>query len=153
MAERLIVLDVDGVLCNLYQGKIDLDMSWEDQGHLGDLATKFWASLPPYDWYLDLYNRLKAIAPVLIATALNPKYYAAYAGRAQWIQEKLNTTNFLIGPPKNYLAMPGRVLVDDSRETCAGFRKRGGQAIDFPRAWHGEPFDLETVIAQVRGLL
>jgi len=143
MSEKLIVLDVDGVLADLYL------QDQRIEAHQKDWTHEQWASIPLYPWALDLYRRLKQIAPVLIATALNRRYYAAYSGRAEWIHKHLDESRMLMGPPKKDLAMPGRILIDDSRETCESFAKKGAQAIPFPRQWLGEKVVIELVIAEV----
>jgi len=152
--DKLIVLDVDGVCANTYQSKIDMDMAWEVEGHLGHLAHEWWENLIPYPWVQELYQGLLSTGiEVLIATALNPDYHAAYSGRAAWIQKHLKTNNFLIGPPKTKLSMPGRLLVDDSRPTCDGWEKKGGKAIRFPRLWHDEVVEIPKILQQAKDLL
>lgn len=139
----MIVLDVDGVLANLAGAQTVLGRSYDDQ------PASWWADIPPYPWAVELFTRLTALDRVLVATALNPRLHSAYAGRAEWIARHLKTTDFLIGPPKVALAQPGRVLVDDSRQTCASWRLKGGGAVEFPRSWHGEQVDVGDIVRQV----
>ena len=142
--KRLIILDVDGVLADLHGAG--------GAGGAGSDRAEFWANVPPYPWALELYGRLSELGPVLVATALPLALPWAYAGRVEWVGRVLGTTRLLIGPPKTDLAGPGRLLIDDSRETCASWRGHGGAAIDFPRQWLGEEVDVAAVLAEARGL-
>ena len=62
-----------------------------------------------------------------------------YAGKHEWIRSRcppwLRVRAF-IGEPKDMVASPDALLIDDSDENCEDFISAGGQAILVPRPWN-----------------
>ncbi|MCC7423578.1 MAG: hypothetical protein IT428_25185 [Planctomycetaceae bacterium] len=154
-----IFLDMDGVLVDFISAAVRLHGHghrlaewptgiWEDHSVLGltpadfwgpieTHGAKFWAELEPYPWALELYEQLREIAPVTIASSPNQDPHCL-EGKVQWLQKRFGRRfrDFLIGPPKHLMARPGTVLVDDSPRMIREFNAAGGRGILFPQPWN-----------------
>ncbi len=158
-----IFLDMDGVLTDFVgavlslQGQKDLLSTWpsgERNIHsvLGisksefwriveNQGADFWANLPEFEWSKNLVDLVRQFAPMTILTSpsLSP---SCFEGKVRWLYENFPKVNgkrfsdFLIGRPKELLAGPRRVLIDDSEANVAAFQIAGGEAILFPQPWN-----------------
>lgn len=100
-------------------------------------GARFWAELAPFPWMRELFDRLRSVAPVTIASS--PSYDpGCLEGKVRWIQQHLGKKfrDFLIGPPKHLLARPDVALIDDSDRNIEKFVQHGGVGIVFPQVWN-----------------
>lgn len=106
-------------------------------GKIETHGAAFWSELEPYPWSVELFERLREIAPVTIASSPNRDPHCL-AGKVLWLQKRFGRKfrDFLIGPPKHLLARPGSVLIDDSPGMIREFREAGGHGILFPQPWN-----------------
>ena len=73
---------------------------------------------------------------VLTSPTLDPE---CAAGKTEWIQSRLPRwlhRQYFIGPPKQFCASPGAVLIDDSDQNIKNFTANGGLGILVPRPWN-----------------
>lgn len=117
----------------------------------GDLDREFWATVPKSaeaDIILGYANSVVPTERMCIATAPTHDPLSA-AGKVDWIYSKLPKVfarQFLIGAPKQFMAHPHALLVDDSDENVATFRRWGGQAFLVPRPWNSA-YGQSTMVA------
>lgn len=169
-------LDMDGVcvawteaVCALYgvpvpEGPMTYDLHpyfgvSEDAmwARINALGTDWWAALPPYPWFRNLFSALAAIGPrVVFLTSPCTEGHSA-AGKVRWIRKHVapDFRDYVITSKKYLLARPGTVLVDDSDDKLAAFSNHGGNSVVFPRQWntggtvHGDLI-VDHVVAEVR---
>jgi len=102
---------------------------------------EFWKSL---DWTLygkELLSMVEDIFDkeniyIVTKPMENP---GSEAGKIQWIIKHIphyRFRTFIGGIPKEFLAAPGRLLVDDKEENCERFFKAGGEVILVPHQWN-----------------
>lgn len=111
--------------------------------------TEFWDSIsaddwakapksPEYTWLLGRCVQLVGRGNVCFLTSTT-KSPAHAAGKLDWIQRNSPSwmhRDYLIGPPKEKVARPGCLLIDDREKNVMQWRKKGGEAILVPRAWN-----------------
>lgn len=153
-----ILLDMDGVIANffkqacLYHGRsympeeitnYNISEIWgltNDEFWAPLTGYDFWAGIEPYDYAHEMFEKLKAIAPVTICTA--PSYdHNCIAGKLNWLDKHLGVKlNDVVFASKKYLlADEGTILIDDHSEKVRMFSGCGGVGILFPQPWnHGE---------------
>lgn len=158
----VIYLDMDGVVARFVDGvarffgkteedllplwpagsySIHIPLGLEDEDELWKKVDQggwpFWASLKPYPWADRLYEELRKIAPVVIATSPSLHPQSAY-GKIAWLQKwkGKHFRDYMIVPKKHFLARPGALLVDDSDDKVVQYRERGGPAVLFPQVWN-----------------
>jgi hypothetical protein len=108
----------------------------------GSFDEDFWATLPKSkecDYLIDLGVKFAGQQNVWLASmpSINPE---SYSGKALWVQNNLPTwihKQLILIHDKSKLAMPGCILVDDSRRNCETFQSAGGRAILYKRPWNG----------------
>jgi hypothetical protein len=162
MAMKLILLDVDGILADLFSGACRLfgedpealyrrpDMRYDFWKLFADALTDsdfyaevrgagrgFWTGLEPYPKARVIYDVCSALAPTVFCTACisDPE---CPGGKFAWLSKFTGKPSFgyHITRLKHHLAGPGRLLVDDKNENCADFVEAGGAAILYPRPWN-----------------
>ena len=174
-----IFLDMDGVLTDFVRatlslrGQSDLLLTWpkgERDIHkvmgisktefwriVDNQGADFWAGLPEFAWSKSLVALVREFAPMTILTSpsLSP---SCFEGKVRWLYENFpkvdgkRFSDFLIGRPKELLAKPGRILIDDSEANINAFRAAGGEAILFPQPWNAN-FAIEDRVNYVRAQL
>lgn len=116
-----------------------------------DDSYEFWASIPDLPWASELYATCKSIAPTVLLTCPTDGPHCSH-GKHQWIKNKFNTRDFLIGPAKWACAGPSTLLIDDKDKNCTEFERRGGRSIVFPRSWnngYGSPWDVINLLKEM----
>lgn len=179
MAIKHIFLDMDGVLTDFVgavlrlHGQSDLLETWPPGERdipkvlgmsrgaywklIDEQGSDFWASLKPFDWFQELIECVRAVAPftILTASSLDP---GCSSGKVRWLYEHFpkvegrRFTDYLIGCRKDLLAQPGHVLIDDAESNVDAFEAAGGRAILFPQKWnrnHTVTAPLDYVMAQL----
>lgn len=101
----------------------------------------FWANMP---WTHDGHSILKAVLnkfsfdQIYLLTVPMPNVESA-TGKMRWIAKNIPELydRTLIGPvPKELLAAPDRLLIDDHDKFVGAFRAAGGNVIQVPRPWN-----------------
>jgi hypothetical protein len=157
--KALVLLDMDGVLCDLVSGveylyntKFDFsDGSYHFYKKLGisqyelelDLnQSKFWTDLKPTPYLHEIFRILmkyKLFSRTLLCTqgVFRPE---AHAGRLRWIQtychDFYQRKAYINIQDKSLLAGKDRILIDDYPKNCQKFMKAGGWAINFMADWN-----------------
>ena len=152
-----IYLDMDGVCCDFYGAAL------QAIGHPGEATGKwnfykgfglttdqfwaiihskgeaFWADMPEYPWFGDLYDSLCRQGDVLFLTSPSQDPACA-SGKMKWLQSRFSREfdNFIFArrPHKHLLATPSAWLIDDHTATVKRFVEAGGNGILFPRPWN-----------------
>ena len=151
-----IVLDMDGVLvdfvgsANRLHGRPDyVPQKFDYFEDWGLTAAEFWAPIDAqgpdwwkniefYPWANDLVEMVARYAEdFVIATACSKNAFSSQ-GKVQAIQAFFGDgfRKYFITPCKQYLAKPGRVLIDDYEKNIISFIEEGGDTILFPRPWN-----------------
>jgi 5'(3')-deoxyribonucleotidase len=103
--------------------------------------NSFWANLP---WTHDGKQILEAVLKVFsfdqiyLLTVPMPNVLSA-TGKMRWVAKNIPElySRTLIGPvPKELLAKPDRLLIDDHDKYVDAFRAEGGKTIRVPRPWN-----------------
>lgn len=154
-----IYLDVDGVVADFVGATaklFDFDPAVVDRwdyypaiGHteqtfwdrIKSAGVDFWRSIEPYEWANELLAKLNEVGPVTLLTAPPPRTDIRgqmIAGRVDWIHARFGDRfeNYFVGRPKERLAAPDAVLVDDSDANFVDFCRAGGHGILFPQPWN-----------------
>ena len=154
-----IYLDIDGVVADFVGATsrlLGFDPSVVDSwdyyptiGHteqsfwdaIRDAGVDFWKSIQPYDWMPELIGKLSDFGEVTLLTAPPPRHDLRgpmIAGRIEWIHAVFGEDfdDYFVGRPKERLAAPDAVLIDDSDSNFSKFASRGGRAILFPQPWN-----------------
>ena len=153
----IILLDVDGVVCNFVGGIIashGLPISHEDYGSWNHHRTlgmsdeemlrptndgKWWTELEEYDWAKRLVLELRRIGEVIFCSSPTldetcPSQKVAWLRATGLMHAQKN--DYQIGPRKELNAKSGAVLVDDSDSNVATYLDHGGTAVLFPQPWN-----------------
>lgn len=154
----LILLDMDGVLCDFAGGVCALfgkagpqagdvaqplhEFLGIPKGHMwhrvGEAGPRLWENLEPLPWADELVRLARSAGELLIATSpsLNP---ASTAGKLVWLQRRFGRQfrDFAITPQKHLLAASDRLLIDDTAKHVDAFIAGGGQALLFPSVENG----------------
>lgn len=159
----MIILDLDGVLANFVQGAIDthgLPITHEQVKEYNfwdafDLTNEefwraiegveFWENLKPYPWAYELVAM--SGKDVLFSTSPTLDPYSV-AGKLKWLNTHfgVSTHQCMIGPRKELLAHPRRILIDDYPKNIARFSNCGGVAVLFPQPWNNSSFTLDDIM-------
>ncbi len=161
--EKIIYLDMDGVCCDFPRAAIqalggnvqNVLETWE-RGYCGKSenykimgrpetefwnamnhqAERFWRQIPEYPWFRELYDGLRALAPVVFLSSAGP-CPGALSGKLHWLQDRFGPEfhDYVFTSQKPYLAQQGTVLVDDYEVYITAFQRAGGQAVLFPQMW------------------
>ncbi len=153
-----VFLDMDGVLVNFVAGALKAHRrqfselkpgAWDFHEALGIEPSAFWNMLKgPTFWrclpwmddgraILALVERVFGAENVCLLTSpcLDPE---CATGKVRWLEEQLPEykRRFLIGPQKDFVAGPGKVLIDDSPKNVQAFCAAGGEGLVVPRFWN-----------------
>lgn len=109
----------------------------------------FWSRLKAYPWVTDLVAMAEPFG-FTVATSPSRDPFCA-SGKIQWLKRHLGESfgAFMVGPQKELLAAPGRVLIDDRDESIERFQQAGGQGILFPQPWNTNHGQCENRLAWV----
>ena len=157
-SERIIYIDMDGVLSNFVKGALELFAqpdaldSWplgsrdfpqvlgvsrhEFWQRIASGGSQFWSELEPYPWLEELIALIEP-RPWYILTS--PSDCGSSAdGKMQWLQRYFGEDfrRFLISPQKQLLARPKSVLIDDLDPNVERFTAAGGTGLLFPQKWN-----------------
>jgi hypothetical protein len=155
---QVVFLDLDGVLVDFVGGAFAhhgkslpmREVRWDFPKQLGfedAWAESFWAGLG-YDFWANLdwtaegqalLAQLEGLFGDRIALLTSPAKTSGCAeGKLAWIGRHLPkyARRYFIGPPKELIAGPGKILVDDHEENTRKFAAAGGRAILVPRPWN-----------------
>ena len=166
--QRVIFIDMDGVLSNFVQAAFELfdqptaleslpagcrdlpkalgvssQQFWQ---RIGDAGSRFWSDLEPYPWFDEL---LGVVDPWPWYILTSPSRFGSSAdGKMQWLRRYLGEDfrRFLISPQKQLLARPGAILIDDLDPNIERFSSAGGTGLLFPRKWNANhAFELDPM--------
>ncbi len=166
----MIILDCDGVLADFVTGALRVhgseltpeDITRYDMAEVMGISgaefwkpinaggPEFWRNLDPYPWFDQLFDGLRSLGRVMLAT--KPSWsWCSYAGKKMWFDRVLGPSfgDIALISDKSLFARSTRVLVDDSQENVASFLAAGGEACLFPQPWNGDPIPDEAAIAEV----
>ena len=153
----IILLDVDGVVCNFVGGLIashgwpikhEEYTSWNHHRTLGMSDEemwrptndgKWWTNLQEYDWAKRLVSELRQVGEVIFCTspsldATCPSQKVAWL-RATGLMDS-SKNDYQIGSRKELNAKSGAILIDDSDSNVFKYREHGGAAVLFPQPWN-----------------
>lgn len=109
---------------------------------VNDICTSdFWANL---EWTLDGHEILRTIVEyvgsknIYLLTCPMPNLESA-SGKARWVGKYLpfyNDRLIITRAPKQLLAGPNRLLIDDNDSNIEDFIRAGGKGILVPRFWN-----------------
>ena len=152
----MILLDVDGVLCNWVQGIIDTHNfpinhdEWTSWDHHSSFMSdedlwaptydgKWWENLKPYPWAHELFKELYKRDEVIFCTSPNWDSTCP-TQKINWLREYhflgCRDTRYQIGSRKELNAKSGAILIDDYPENIYKYRGAGGTSILFPQPWN-----------------
>lgn len=105
---------------------------------IGKEPPEWWASIEPYPWAKELYEKCCSIGQTWFLTApVNAP--ASLAGKLEWMYRFTGDKcfrNFMMGSAKFNCARSNHILIDDKESNCEAFEAEGGLAILFPRRWN-----------------
>lgn len=149
---KTVFLDMDGVLTDFQKAiceKFDIphppqiyNFFESVRTQVNDICTiDFWASL---EW---MYDGKEIFSKVIDFCGINNIYLLTVSmpnpgsgtGKILWVEKHIPTLIkhlIITQAPKNLLAKPDALLIDDKDENVIEFRRAGGQAILVPRAWN-----------------
>jgi 5'(3')-deoxyribonucleotidase len=159
MTNKRIFVDMDGVLtdfvgsvCKLFNyndawpyGEYDINkvIGQSIWPRLEQEGRKFWSEMDKTDECNDLMSMLVG-KDYYICTSPTMDPQSA-AGKLEWLRKyfphAFKNRRFVITPWKHFLTGTGNVLIDDSDDQIASWKKAGGIGILLPRPWnalHGE---------------
>lgn len=157
-----VFLDMDGVLCDFMGGVLQLFnlepaevyKSWprgeydfakvlnvsknEVWKRINSAGPNFWTNLQPcaeMELLLEMLKRHHLPFTVLTSPSLDP---GCAEGKIRWLQKIFGRhfRDYFVGPQKELLAAPGRLLIDDCDKNVDKFLDAGGDAIPWPRPWN-----------------
>lgn len=153
-----ILIDVDGVIarftksvCELFNHPYEEPKEFEIHKMLGVSKSyfwkiidkqgyEFWANIEPYSYFDELIKEIRIIDKdfcLLTSPSLSPD---CIKGKLLWIQKHFGRgfRNYIFAPAnhKKQLSMPGRILIDDRKQTIYGWNEMGGRGILFPQPYN-----------------
>lgn len=152
----LLLLDVDGVLCNFVQGMIESHgrSTLHDEYSCFDFhrtawqmsdrefwkptyEEDWWFNLKPYPGSQEFVRLLRASFDVIFSTAPQP-HRRAVSERFAWLRHHgfMQADECMIGRHKHLMAGSGAILLDDSDANVDEFVAHGGKAILYPQPWN-----------------
>lgn len=153
----VILLDMDGVICNFVDGLIssmglpithEQYTSWNHHHTLGytdeqmwehTRVGNWWENLEPYPWAHYLVDNLRNIGEIIYCTSPS-RCSSCPSQKVTWLRKHgfmdENKNDYQIGPKKELNAASGAVLIDDSEDNVRKYRDAGGRAILFPQPWN-----------------
>ena len=160
MSRPIIFLDMDGVCCDFQAAAAtacgfpdlkvrewdmagQMQMTWEDMWrHIDALGEDFWADMPTYSHFSDMYRRLFSQGDLYFLSSPSRSPWCL-SGKKKWLAKNtsmgLPFDRFIFTSHKELLAAPGRILIDDYSVNCNKFRLAGGESILFPQPWNSAP--------------
>lgn len=101
-------------------------------------GREFWANLEPYPWFDELVSMVSMADPKFYLCTKPSTQADCLAGKMDWIHRHFGKhfRRYFFAPDKQWLAAPGRLLIDDSDENCNGFRNSMGGAHCFAQPWN-----------------
>jgi 5'(3')-deoxyribonucleotidase len=176
----VLYLDLDGVLVDFVAGALvahkqdipRLSMRWNffeqytppmtEAEFWKDLGFDFWSTLP---WTPEGKNFLAGLEGVfgdrIILLTSPADTSGAVEGKVEWVRRELPQykKRLFVGPAKQLLAGPKKILVDDNNTNVERFRAEGGVAVLVPRPWNNSVnycipgtdggFDVDALISEV----
>lgn len=155
--KMIILLDVDGVICNFIDGIIKLhnwpinhdDVSCWDYHKTFNVSDrdmwkptedgKWWTTLDEYEWAQELVSKLRSYDEVIFCTSPNLDS-SCPSQKVKWLRDKgfmpHYKNEYQIGKRKELNAKSGAILIDDSDKNVERYRGHGGIAILFPQPWN-----------------
>lgn len=165
----MILLDMDGVLCNFVQASLDVHERTEKHddiktwGYYSDWGMSdadfwnkcsgvaFWATLTEYPWAGQLVATADSLAEHYFLTAPSSTRRAeCIVGKEQWLLGQCY--RMIPTEHKHLLAAPGRVLVDDSEKNITNWIKNGGIGVGLKQPWNNFELDGWGVINKLEEL-
>jgi hypothetical protein len=118
-------------------------------------GVAWWATLPEYPWFQELYNELCGTGKDVVFLTASGHYPHGATGKVIWLQDRYGPTydQFVITRLKHKLANRTAVLIDDSEAMYGKFRAAGGHAILFPQRWNTNIGKMDNPIKYVMDCL
>jgi hypothetical protein len=149
--QPILFVDLDGVLVDLASGLseiLETDLKKVDSKEFTEkyydfIATlssddllKFWTNLPPMPEYLDLWNKVKHLQPVIL-TAVGGSTITC-EGKKIWCKKHLGLEPDRVfcsvnSSDKQNYASSKSILIDDQSRNIEQFTKKGGYGIHHTR--------------------
>ena len=158
MPDPKLILDFDGVFADFCGGACVVHShptfrvtDWDFFKHWGISGEEFWEPIrkkgdcfyehivQPYPWARELLAVCLEFDPNLVfASVAGGGHPADYSGKVFFVKKHFGGIPIVVLPPgyKHLLCYLGSVLIDDSDQEIAAWRKRGGSAITFPQPWN-----------------
>jgi len=129
MSQKLVFLDMDGVLVDLPQDNKHLPignrLEWDD--------AIFWGNLPKLPWADQLVDFCFSNFDETYILS-RPCGAPSVIGKHSWMEKHypILKKNVILTRSKHLLAKAGRVLIDDDCDQCARFFEAGGHTVWIP---------------------
>jgi 5'(3')-deoxyribonucleotidase len=157
---RQILLDMDGVIVDFVKGvcglhgrtnpylngkninEFGMDKIWglSASDFWKDCGYEFWSSLEFSPEAESVISRVEeCVGPENICLLTAPCATAGCIdGKREWVRKFMPaySKRLLVGSSKEFLAAPGRLLIDDRNENVWSYVKASGPAFLFPRPWN-----------------
>lgn len=178
MSDKLLLLDMDGVICEfndaaykVHGGAAPAEPQWgiwDDLGITEDefwakIGHDFWANLPWTEEGEALLAGIERLVPKAnVALLTSPSFNGGIDGKWEWVRKHMPdyTHRFIPTTAKHFVAGPGKILVDDRNENVDRWVERGGLGVLVPRTWNrrrhetkARRFDVDQVLAEIERAL
>jgi len=149
---RLIFLDMDGVIVNLHDAvgrlhNLDVptafhrgELQMTDEELWGRTDCNWWANLP---WMDDGRAVLAlcedAVGAENVVICSTPAAWPGSAeGKLRWIEQQMPSyaRRFILTPDKSWAANGRTLLIDDTEANVSDFHSAGGASLLCPRPWN-----------------
>jgi len=154
-----VFLDLDGVLVDFISGackhhgvtnpylnpvnhgQVDLAplLGMSNEAFWGGMGYDFWANLPWLDTGREILKAIYAYVPIERITILTSPIQTpgCAEGKIAWIKNNLYAfrRKFFVGPPKEVIAAPGKLLIDDFDKNVDKWQVNG-PVIQVPALWN-----------------
>lgn len=159
-----IFLDMDGVLCDFFNGALeacglpaDTPPKWDfwssrltDQEFWATIDQQccFWEDLHPYSWAQELVAACRKLGPVYFCSSPGPDRDSA-SGKLFWLRRhgflQPGDSNYFLTSQKQFLAAEDRLLIDDADSNVSRWQESGGEGLLFPAPWNAAADSLPWV--------
>ena len=144
--KRTLFVDLDGVIADFEQHYENLFGHRHDAVPAGIMwrnihkKEDWWYTMPPMDHFVDFWNSIKHLNPVILTGCPPANYQRAVDGKIIWCEKYLGPDVEVItcrskDKPKHMKAA-GDILIDDLSKNCDRWREAGGISLQFaPENW------------------
>ena len=149
---RLIFLDMDGVIVNLHNAvsrlhNLDVptafhrgELRMTDEELWGRTNCNWWANLPWMDDGRAILALCEdAVGAENVVICSTPAAWPGSAeGKLRWIEQQMPNyaRRFVLTPDKSWCADGRTLLIDDTEKNVTAFHQAGGASLLCPRPWN-----------------